>query len=79
MINGRTLGWDRGMRYVTVGEAVRWDDLLALTLGLDGLSGREREALGVRDWHAPRVSTSQYGFVLGWAYEVGRRGSDGGD
>ena len=77
MVNGRTLGWSKGMRYLTTDEAVGWHELRALLLGRDALSDREREALGVREWHAPRIATSQYGGVFGWAHPVPRTPSTG--
>jgi hypothetical protein len=70
VVNGHTLGWSGTMRYVTVGEWVGWHDLRGLMLGFDDFPKREQKALGIREWHALRLGTWQYGAVLGWAQQV---------
>lgn len=72
MVNGRTLQWERGLRYVTVGQRVGWHELLALMLGALSLGERERHALSIEEWFAPQLATSKFGSVLGWARKPAR-------
>lgn len=76
IINGHTVGWRRGLHYPTCGEWLDWHDLRAIVLGLDSMTVRERDAMSIQTWHAPRIATSQYGGFLGWGRPVARTQSE---
>jgi len=75
-INGRTLGWSGGLRYPTWSEWLDYPDIRALLLGLDGLRGADRQALGVKVRLARYLKTHASSGRLGWASEVPRTPSD---
>lgn len=77
MLDGRTLGWSKGLTYPTWSEWLDYQDLKALLLGHDSLSTEDRKALGVRVWFAEYLKTDPSSGRLGWAGERARTWSDG--